>query len=143
MKAEAIILRSSAAMPDRAGEKAAAGDPAAFAAAMSAAQAGARHAAVSAPDFTAMTSLQMREWVNEEIRAGRMSLDESRPFMAMTMKVPVGGTGAASQQSGGERVDFMQRAREGMEAARLRGDEYTRSLLEAALARMDGDRTAR
>lgn len=40
-------------------------------------------------DFTSMTRKEMFDWMNEQIRSGKMSLDESSPFLGMTMKVSV------------------------------------------------------
>lgn len=36
-----------------------------------------------------MTRQEMTDWMNEQIRTGKMSLDESAPFMGMTMKISV------------------------------------------------------
>lgn len=40
-------------------------------------------------DFTSMTRQEMTDWMNEQIRTGKMSFDESAPFMGMTMKISV------------------------------------------------------
>lgn len=89
-------------------------------------------------DFTSMTRLEMQEWSNEQIRSGKMSLDEGRPFMAMLMKIPVnGGTGAALRPTNdGERIDFTQKVRAGIEGALSRNDDVTRKMLESAMKLM-------
>jgi hypothetical protein len=88
-------------------------------------------------DFTNMTRQQMRDWSNDQIRSGKMSLDESRPFMAMTMKIPVnGGSGEVPAASDGERFDFTQKVRAGIEGAVSRNDDVTRQMLQSAMAIM-------
>jgi hypothetical protein len=89
-------------------------------------------------DFTSMTRQQMQEWSNDQIRSGKMSLDEGRPFMAMSMKIPVGGgTGGELQLSNdSERIDFTQKVHAGIEGALSRNDDATRKTLESALKTM-------
>lgn len=85
-------------------------------------------------DFTSMTRQEMRDWVNDQIRRGEMSLDDSRPFMAMTMKIPVSGDGGelpAADDS--ERIDFTQRVRSGIEGALSRNDRTTLKMLKSAM----------
>lgn len=84
-------------------------------------------------DFTSMTRQEMRDWVNGQIRSGEMSLDDSRPFMAMTMKIPVSGAGGelpAADDS--ERIDFTQRVYSGIEGAVSRNDQTTLKMLKSA-----------
>ena len=78
-----------------------------------------------------MTRQEMRDWVNTQIRSGEMSLDDSRPFMAMSMKIPVGGELAA--ESDGTRYDFTQKVRDGIQGALSRNDETTFKMLESAM----------
>ncbi len=89
-------------------------------------------------DFASMTRQEMQEWSNEQIRSGNMSLDEGLPFMAMTMKIPVdGGTAGELQASDdGERVDFTEKVRAGIEGAISRNDEDTLTMLEKAMETM-------
>lgn len=86
-------------------------------------------------DFTSMTRQEMRDWVNAQIRSGEMSLDESRPFMAMTMKIPVGGgsVGELAAEGDGTRYDFAQKLRDGIQGALSRNDETSLKMLESAL----------
>ncbi|MEC5218563.1 hypothetical protein RCH09_003535 [Actimicrobium sp. GrIS 1.19] len=111
---------------------------ASFSAALSTASAGASRSnaqGAKQTDFTSMTRKEMQEWSNDQIRSGKMSLDDGRPFMAMAMKIPVsGGTGGALQASSdGERFDFTQQARAGIEGALSRNDDVTRKMLESAM----------
>lgn len=63
-----------------------------FSAVLSASQAGASQASSTKQvDFTSMSRQELRDWTNSQIRSGEMSLDDSRPFMAMSMKIPVSG----------------------------------------------------
>ncbi|MBP2462362.1 MULTISPECIES: hypothetical protein [unclassified Rhizobium] len=89
-------------------------------------------------DFTSMTRQEMQDWSNEQIRSGNMSLDEGLPFMAMTMKIPVdGGTaGELHASADGERVDFTEKVRVGIEGAISRNDEDALSMLEKAMETM-------
>ena len=84
-------------------------------------------------DFSSMTRQEMRDWVNDQIRSGNMTLDESTPFVSMTMKMPVGGFAEVDAATDGERIDFTQRARSGIEGARSRNDDVTAKLLESVL----------
>ena len=86
-------------------------------------------------DFTSMTRQEMRDWVNTQIRSGEMSLDDSRPFMAMSMKIPVGGGlgGELAAESDGTRYDFTQKVRDGIQGALSRNDETTLKMLESAM----------
>lgn len=108
------------------------GNPTSFAAALSTAASKPEAAGVKQADFTSMTRQEMRDWTNEQIRGGKMSLDDSRPFMAMTMNIPVSGGAIASDD--GERVDFTQKIRAGIEGALSRNDEVTRKMLESAMS---------
>lgn len=87
-------------------------------------------------DFTRMTRQELRGWVNDRIRAGEMSLDDSRPFMAMTMKIPVSGGGPELASGDGERFDVMQKARAGIEGALSRNDEVTLKMLKSVMSIM-------
>ena len=114
---------------------------ASFSAALSTATAGASTSDAEdaeQTDFTSMTRQEMQEWSNEQIRSGNMSLDEGLPFMAMTMKIPVGGgtAGALQASDDGERVDFTEKVRAGIEGAITRNDEATRGMLEKAMETM-------
>ncbi|MDM8355857.1 hypothetical protein [Pandoraea communis] len=84
-------------------------------------------------NFAEMTRQQMRDWLNDQIRGGQMSLDDSAPFMAMTMKIPVGGNSEVPAEGDPERINFMERARLGIEGALSLGDPKNAQRLQAAL----------
>lgn len=75
-------------------------------------------------------------WLNEQIRSGQISLDDSSRFMAMTM--PVAGPGAAelSAATDMEQIDFGSRVSEGVPGAQSRGDGATWKMLQPALQTM-------
>ncbi|MBY0416750.1 MAG: hypothetical protein K2W88_01645 [Pararheinheimera sp.] len=89
-------------------------------------------------DFNQMTRQELRGWVNEQIRSGDMSLDDSRAFMAMTMNIPVnaGVTGELLAADNGDAVNFMQKVRDGIEGALSRHDKDTLSMLQTAMSAM-------
>ena len=84
-------------------------------------------------DFTSMTRSEMRDWLSPQIRSGEMSLDDSRPFMLMTMKMPVNGSHELAVENDATRYDFMQMARDGIQGAE---DKTTLKMLESAMSIM-------
>lgn len=89
---------------------------------------------VKQEDFTSMTRQEMFDWMNGQIRSGKMSLDESSPFLLMTMKMPV----AAGQQPTDmamdtTRINFIEKARSGIEGALSRNDQDLADRLEMAI----------
>lgn len=88
-------------------------------------------------NFTSMTRQEMLDWVNDKIRSGKMSLNDSQPFMAMTMKIPVNGvSNELLTTNDGERIDFTRKVQAGIEGALLRNDEVTLKMLESTMAIM-------
>jgi hypothetical protein len=107
-----------------------------FSAVLSASQAGASQASSTKQvDFTSMSRQELRDWTNSQIRSGEMSLDDSRPFMAMSMKIPVSGGlgGELSAGSDDTQYNFTQKVRDGIQGALSRGDETTLKMLESAM----------
>lgn len=96
-------------------------------------------AGVKQADFTNMTRQEMRNWTNNQIRSGQMTLDEGFPFVAMTMKIPVGGGSGIPVAGDHERMDFMTRARQGIEGALSRNDPEAAMRLQVALNSMVKD----
>jgi hypothetical protein len=90
-------------------------------------------------DFRSMTRADLRHWVNSQIQNGEMSLDDSEPFMAMTMNIPVGTESSGGElpaEGDGMRSDFTQKARDGMKGAVSRSDDTTLKMLESAMSIM-------
>ena len=89
-------------------------------------------------NFTSMTRQEMLGWINTQIRSGEVSLDDSRPFMAMTMRIPVsGGLGGELPMGNDEtRYNFMQKTQDGFQAALSRNDETALKMLGSAMSIM-------
>jgi hypothetical protein len=88
---------------------------------------------VKQPDFSNMTGQEMRDWTNNQIRSGEMSLDDGFSFFAMTMKIPVGSAGAQQFVDDGEHIDFTQKVQAGIEGALSRHDDATLEVLQSAM----------
>lgn len=87
-------------------------------------------------DFTSMTRQEMTDWMNEQIRTGRMSLDESAPFMGMTMKISVETGQPVDMATNTTRINFIEKARLGIEGARSLDDPKLADRLQSAMDKM-------
>nr|AAV66902.1 hypothetical protein [Rubrivivax gelatinosus] len=112
-----------------------AGGASAFASMLAAATntAAAAPAQEDSPEFTGMTRQELFDWMNRQIRSGKMSLDESTPFLGMTMKVSVATGEPVDMASDGERVDFVAKARGGIAGALERRDFDLAARLQGAV----------
>lgn len=88
-------------------------------------------------DFTSMTRQELFDWMNGEIRSGRMSLDESTPFLGLTVKISASGE-HVDMATDTERYNFVDRIRQGIAGANWRRDAREAARLEAARAWMLG-----
>lgn len=104
--------------------------PASFSAALTAATAGT--ASVKQADFTSMTRQEMFDWINDQIRRGEMSVDESSPFVGMTMKRSANGQ-PVDMATDATRIDFFEKARLGIEGALSRNELDSARRLQAAV----------
>ena len=93
-----------------------AGASAAFAAAM-AETGGKSEGGTDGPDFTSMTRQELRDWVNDEIRAGRLTIEESAPFLPLTFRMDETGTFEIPAETDTQRFDFLAKTRDNIEAA--------------------------
>ncbi|MFQ6333508.1 hypothetical protein [Methylophilus sp. 3sh_L] len=84
-------------------------------------------------DFTGMTRKEMFDWMNEQIRSGKMSLDESSPFLGMTMKVSVATGQPVDMATDTTRINFIEKARLGIEGARSNNDPDLAKRLQVAI----------
>ncbi|MFG1496712.1 hypothetical protein ABMA57_08765 [Saccharospirillum sp. HFRX-1] len=82
-------------------------------------------------DFTNMTNQELVDWMNGEVKAGRMTLDESRPFIFMAMSIPIDGE-LTNTIDNTTRHNFIDKIRGGIERAKSLGDDGTLALLETA-----------
>ncbi|PZU54033.1 MAG: hypothetical protein DI561_06320 [Thauera sp.] len=87
-------------------------------------------------DFTSMTRQEMTDWMNEQIRTGKMSLDESAPFMGMTMKISVETGQPVDMATDTTRINFIEKARLGIEGARSLDDQKLAEGLQRAMDKM-------
>ncbi|GEM_PF-712479 len=87
-------------------------------------------------NFTSMTRQDMFDWMNEQIRNGKMSLDESSPFLGMTMKISVATGQTVDMATDMTRIDFIEKARLGIEGALSRNDLDSARKLQVAMDMM-------
>ncbi|WP_198600158.1 hypothetical protein, partial [Escherichia coli] len=80
-----------------------------------------------------MTRQELAYWTNEQIRNGSMTLDESSPFMGMTMKISAATGQTVDMASDTSRMDFTEKARQGIEFALSRSDSALANRLQDAL----------
>lgn len=89
-------------------------------------------------DFTSLTRQELSAWMNDQIRSGKMSLDESSAFLGMTMKISVATGLSADMATDSARIDFTEKARLGIEEALSRNDLALAKRLQAAIRIMHG-----
>ncbi|MDO8978869.1 MAG: hypothetical protein Q7V17_06530 [Afipia sp.] len=87
-------------------------------------------------DFTGMTRQQLSDWMNDQIRSGAMSLDESTAFLGMTLRIDAQTMQPVDMASDTMPVDFVDKAKQGIAGALSRGDRDGAAQLQAALATM-------
>lgn len=88
------------------------------------------------PDFTSMTRRELFDWMNGQIRSGDMSLDESGAFLGMTVKVSVATGQPVDMATDTTRIDFIEKARQGIEFLLSRFDYAGAERLQDALDMM-------
>ncbi len=91
---------------------------------------------VKQADFTSMTRKDIFDWMNDQIRSGNMSLDEGSPFLGMTMKISVATGQPVDMATDTARINFVEKARLGVEAARANNDQDLEQRLLAAIETM-------
>lgn len=87
-------------------------------------------------DFTSMTRQDLFDWMNGQIRSGNMSLDESTAFLGMTVKVSVATGQPVDMATDSTRINFMEKARAGIEGALSRNDPDLAKRLQLAVVSM-------
>lgn len=87
-------------------------------------------------DFTGMTRQQLFDWMNNQIRSGAMSLDDSTSFLGMVLKVDAATGQPVDMATDSTLVNFVDRATQGIAGALSRGDQDGAARLQAALATM-------
>ena len=93
-------------------------------------------------DFNTATRQELADWLNQQVRSGRMTLKESGSFLAMTLKYSHATGHHVDMASDHTRVDFMERARDGIDGALSRFDYEGAERWRHALAVMRHHQTA-
>lgn len=86
-------------------------------------------------DFTSMTKKELFDWMNGELEAGRMSVEESGPFLALTMSARLTESGELIVEDTPDdttQVNFVKVVKEGIEGAKSRNDDDTLEFLQLA-----------
>lgn len=86
----------------------------------------------NAIDFSRISGNDIRDWVNNQIKSGNMSLDDSTPFMAMTMAAPTQGNELQSDILN-LKTDFVGKTITGIQGALSRNDQKLAQQLQSAL----------
>jgi hypothetical protein len=89
-------------------------------------------------DFTSMTRQDLFDWMNEQLRSGEMSFDESSPFLGMTLKISAATGEPVDMATDISRIDFTEKARQGIDFYQSHFDYASADALQAALDRMLG-----
>ena len=89
-------------------------------------------------DFTSMTRQELFDWMNEQLRSGEMSFDESSPFLGMTLKISAETGESVDMATDNSRIDFTEKARQGLEFYQAHFDYASADRLQTALDRMLG-----
>ncbi len=87
-------------------------------------------------DFRNMSRDDLKEWINEQLQAGTMTLDESRPFMLMTLNLDAQ---TLEPTNGSEPVNFMEMAKNVAEFHRSIGNNDSADALDRALDIMSNE----
>lgn len=86
-------------------------------------------------DFSTMTRSELFDWMNTALRNGEMTLDESSPFLALTLKMVPDGRGGYTDAGldDTERLDFLSAMRNALDFQRSRADDAGIARLERAM----------
>ena len=90
-------------------------------------------------DFTNMTRQEMFAWMNDQIQSGDMSLDESTPFFGMTIKMSVATGEPVNMDTDFARINFIEKAQQGIEGALSRKDQGLAERLQTAITMMQSE----
>lgn len=83
-----------------------------------------------------MTRQQLSDWMNGQIKSGKMTFEESTPFLGMTVKVSVATGEPVDMSTDNTAYNFMDVAHQGIEGAKWRHDDQAAKALQEALATM-------
>lgn len=83
-------------------------------------------------DFSQMSSNEMRNWINNQLKEGKMSLDESAHFLPMTIAIPIENNDLQSNILN-KKINFFEKTLSGIQGALSRNDQKSAQQLQAAL----------
>ena len=84
-------------------------------------------------DFTNMTHRELRDWVSGELHSGRLTLKQSTPFMWLTIKSVLGRHYGPRDSRNSERVNFIQKAQEGLETKQSGDNGFAAEMFKMAI----------
>lgn len=91
-------------------------------------------------DFTSMTRQELFDWMNGQLSDGEMTFDESSAFLGMTLKISAVTGEQADLATDTSRIDFTEKARQGIEFYQSHFDDAAADAMQDALDRMLGNR---
>jgi len=83
-------------------------------------------------DFTSMTRQDLKDWINNQISSGEMSLDDSTGFVGMTLNGMSVDDVTMGASKNNETFDYIHLMRAGIEGAKSRNES------EATIKRFEG-----
>ena len=85
---------------------------------------------------TSMTRQELFDWMNGQLRDGEMTFDESSAFLGMTLKISAVTGEQMDLATDTSRIDFTEKARQGIEFYRSHFDDASVDRLQDALDKM-------
>lgn len=89
--------------------------------------------ASNAPNFRSMTVADLRDWVNNELDQGRMTLDESSAFIGLGLVIPNGNEESNHYALNVEKRNFISSAQGHIEYAKFINDPVYEGKFQTAL----------
>lgn len=83
-----------------------------------------------------MTRQELFDWMNGQLREGEMSFDESSAFLGMTLKISAVTGEQVELATDISRIDFTEKARQGIEFYQSHFDDASVDRLQDALDKM-------
>ncbi len=87
-------------------------------------------------DFTSMTRQELFDWMNGQLSDGEMTFDESSAFLGMTLKISAVTGEQADLATDTSRIDFTEKARQGIEFYQSHFADASVDRLQDALDKM-------
>ncbi|WP_147305162.1 hypothetical protein [Alkalilimnicola ehrlichii] len=90
-------------------------------------------------DFTSMNRQELRDWMNDQLRSGEMTVEESQAFLGWTVDVRIDTNGRAISHDGDytTRFNFLELASGNRDFYLQRGDLDMAQRIQDALDRME------